>query len=249
MGKFWIGTLCAIAASIPSQQVFAAKKKARINAAGIPESTVDRYRSESHYGPDDAVLNPAFGRNGKWEFGLGFAYSPFSSLVHYTGYSGNVTIHINRRHAIEPLYFVYNRPEFSNFLKTQIRDKTGAAGQAANSVEMTRQTFAGSYLFSPYYSKMHITERTVAHFDVFLGLGFGILRNEPTTLAGTPSAIISRPAGVFSAGLRFLLPPRFAMRVELRDFVHRAANIGKADIENTLHISLSTSIFFGAFPD
>jgi outer membrane beta-barrel protein len=248
MGTIWVKALCAISVLTSTGLTYAAKKP-KMNAAGIPESSVDRYRSASHYGPEDAVLNPAFARNGKWEFSGGYVYSPFSSLTHYTGYSANLTIHINRRHAIEPLYFVHNNPSFSNFLKIQIRDKVGAGVQASNTVEMTNQTFAGSYFFSPYYAKMHMTERTVAHFDVFMGLGFGVLRNQTTALDGPLGAELSRPAGVLTAGLRFLLPSRFAIRAELRDFIHNASSFGKVSRQNTLHISLSTSIFFGAFPD
>lgn len=214
----------------------------------IPESAVEKYQIESQYGPETALLNPAFGRDGKWEFSGGYAYSPFSSLVHYKGWSGNLTIHINRRHAFEPLYFVNQSSQMTPFVETQIRDKIASgAVRDSTTIDVPKQSFAASYLFSPFYSKMHITERTVTHFDVFLGVGAGVMKYNPLSLSGAAGTIQSRPTGLLTMGMRFLFPSRFGLRLELRDFIHSEKNFGKTFTANSLQISLSTSLFFGAF--
>ena len=213
----------------------------------IPESGVEKYLVESQYGPEDSVLNLSYPRDGKLEVSGGYVYSPFSSLAHYQGWSGNLTLHINRRHAIEPLYFVDQSAKMTSFVKSEIRDKLDAATKNSQSFEVPDQSFAASYLFSPFYSKMHITERTVTHFDVYLGAGAGIVRAYPLTLSGTAGTVKSVPSGLLTMGMRFLFPTRFGLRLELRDFIHNENNFGKSVTGNSLQISLSTSIFFGAF--
>jgi len=215
----------------------------------IPESAVEKFLVASQYGPEEAVLNAAFPRDGKWEFSGGYAYSPFSSLMQYQGWSGALTIHINRRHAIEPLYYVQQKAVPTDFLNTQVRDKILDANvRDATKFDLPKESFGASYLFSPYYAKMHITERTVTHFDVYLGLGAGLMRSYPQSLSGIAGTLENRPAALVTAGMRFLLPSRFGLRLELRDFIHAERNFGKTFTANTLQISLSTSIFFGAFP-
>lgn len=210
---------------------------------------VESFRSEANYGPGEAILNAAFAPDSKLEFSFGGVYSPFSSLVKYYGVGASLTYHFNRRHALEPINFSYNQTSLSTFTQTQIADKLAAADRANFSVEAPHYTFIAGYVFSPYYSKMHITERTVTHFDLYLGLGAGFSKIETLVLDQSKLSSVSRPAFSFSTGMRFLFPSRWALRGELRDTLSSFENFGTKSLNHSLQISLAASIFFGAFPD
>ena len=222
---------------------------AQAQTAGPFESSIEKYRVESQYGPSDAVLNPSFPREGKVELSAGASYSPFSSLMQYTSFHGALAYHINHRHGIEQIWFGVNQSHTTNFVKNEIRDKVDASVQAANSIELPKYTFAASYLFSPYYAKMHLTERTVTHFDVYTGIGFGFVKTREQNLAGLNGVEHSRPGVALTAGLRFLFEPRWALRTELKDLIHSMNNFGKVSTVHSLQMSLSVSLFFGSFPD
>ena len=211
----------------------------------LPPGPVDAYRVDSQYGASEAVLKPRFGRDGKLEVGIGGAYSNFSSLVDYYAYTGSLTYHINMRHAIEPIWFGYVKGTQGAFVKNEITEKVGKLGTSG--VEIPEQIFAASYLFSPFYTKMHITEQSVTHFDVYFGLGFGMLRNREVFLNGKEGDLINRPAASLAAGVRFLFPERWGMRVELRDFVHSMKNFNASSIGSTMQVAASVDIFFGSF--
>jgi outer membrane beta-barrel protein len=210
-----------------------------------PPSFVENYRVESHYGAGDAVLNPIFGHDERLEVSLGALYQPVSSLVNYGAWTGSLTWHINRRHAVEPIYFgqIFG-PRFTSFVDEQIiAKKTGAPELTTEGVETPKQLFAASYLFSPFYAKMHITEQNVAHFDVYFGLGAGAVKTELAHLDGSKGFTKTRGAASIAAGIRFLFPQHFALRLELRDFVYASENFGKTGVGNNFQLGASASLF------
>jgi outer membrane beta-barrel protein len=218
-------------------------------AVKVPPSSVDQYRVASQYGPRDAILNAAFGRDSKVEVSAIGLYSPFSSLIGQSGFGASLVYHISRRHAIEPLYFMAHQSSLSAFSKEQVRDKLTSGEQAANSVAAPKTTFSASYLFSPYYNKMHITERSVAHFDVYTGLGFALVKTTPLSLSGSAGADETKGGASLSLGLRFLFAPRFALRTELRDVIYSSSNFGASSLGHNLSLNLGLSVFFGSFSD
>jgi outer membrane beta-barrel protein len=221
----------------------------RVQTAPLPSSPVEQYRIDANYGPDDALLNGIYERDGKLEISGGYAYQGFSSLMKYQAATGSLVIHINRRHAIEPLWFSDSLTSgLSSFDRDQVAAKKPSLASTL-SVEVPKMIFAASYLYSPYHAKMHITERTVTHFDVYFGLGFALLRSEELFLDDHRGALQSRPGASIAAGLRFLFEPRWALRAELRDLVHQEKNFGSSMTANTLQLSLTASIFFGSFPE
>jgi len=210
-------------------------------------SAVEQYRIQSHYGPEEALLSPLFPRDGKVEISGGAGLAPFSSLVDSWGYQGSLIYHINRRHAVEPVYYVSSSSVLSSFVKEQIASKIDASTRAALSIAAPKQMLAASYFFSPYHAKLHLSERSVSHFDVYLGLGAGAVQTESVNLNEVVGDATWTPAGLVTLGVRMLFQPRFALRLEARDFVHRTDNFGKRSTTHSFQLGLSASMVFGSY--
>lgn len=216
--------------------------------AKLPAGAVDAWRVESQYGADQAVLNPRFPQDGKLELGVGGQFSSSSSLMKYAGYQASAVFHINGRHAIEPVW--YSKRSWSNvgnFVKNLQDDAEAQNATDKLVVSVPEQIIAASYFFSPFYSKMHLTEQSVVHFDVYMGAGFGMMKLRDLTLTGLTDTTESHGAAVLTAGVRFLMGSRWGLRLEMRDLIHSAKNFGKVSKANTLQIGASADIFFGSF--
>lgn len=224
-----------------------------ISAAGMAQvtegnSAVEQYRIQSHYGPEEALLSPLFPRDEKVEISGGAALAPLSSLMDYHGYQGSLVYHINRRHAVEPVFYSANSGKLSSFVKEQIANKIDDSERNSTFVAIPKQIVAASYLFSPYHAKLHISERSVSHFDLYFGLGAGAVQNEATNLNGVAGSAQWNAGGLVTAGVRMLFQPRFALRLEARDFVAGADSFGKKSTTHNFQMGLALSVFFGSFP-
>lgn len=214
--------------------------------AGLPEGAADAFRVDTQYGSSKAVLNPVFGRDGKLELNLGGAYSVMSSLMSFYSLTGSAVFHINMRHAIEPVWFGWVQGAGqSSFVDTEITAKVTDAQKATLAVEIPEQIWAASYFFSPYYTKMHMTERSVAHFDVYMGVGPGLVRGREWFLDGHQGVLTNHFGASFAAGIRFLVPSRWALRLEVRDVIHGVKHFNEVATGNTLQVAASLGFFFG----
>ena len=96
---------------------------------------------------------------------------------------------------------------------------------------------------------MHITETSVLHMDMYIGGGPALIYTEEHLLDGKKGAEETRFGLSLSAGIRLLFAPRWAFKVELRDLIHKAKNVGADETLNNLQVNAGFSIFFGSFPD
>lgn len=216
----------------------------------MPKSRVDSYRVKSQYGPEIALLNPLFPKDNKVEISALGAWSPFSSLQNYWGYGGAIAYHIDKRHAIEPVWFQMNSAKRTNFVTSQIANAGGTVGvNNGASISLPTWTYAASYVFTPFYSKMHVTEMSVAHWDIFASAGFGLVKTKLQTLGGVNGVEKVNPGAAFGLGLRLLMPSRWGIRLDMRDFIHQEQNFSHASLNHTLQLSAGLSIFFSGFPD
>jgi outer membrane beta-barrel protein len=211
------------------------------------DSAVEQYRIQSHYGPEEALLSPLFPRESKIEISGGAALSPLSSLVDAHAYNGSLIYHINRRHAVEPVFYSRTTGVLSNFVNTEIRDKVSASKRQSLTIEIPTQMLAASYFFSPYHAKLHLSERSVSHLDFYVGLGAGAVENEAVNLNGVGGEKQWRAGGLITAGVRMLFRPRFALRLEARDFIHGTHNFGENTTTHSFQFGASLSVFFGSF--
>ena len=224
----------------------ASKSMAAPDQITLPPSSVDRYRIDSHYGPDVGVLNPTFPHEDKVELGFGGVYSPVSSLVNSYGYTGSLVYHFSMRHAFEPIRFSNETTKLTSFVKDEITKKTSSNPDGIF-VEAPKRSYIASYLFSPYYAKMHITERSVTHFDVYFGVGAGIVQSQSLSISDHLGATQSKFAGSLATGIRFLAPARWSLRLELRDLIYTQENFARKTTANAFQLGLNLGVFFGKF--
>jgi outer membrane beta-barrel protein len=215
----------------------------------MPRSRVDNYRIKSQYGPEVALLNPLFPKDHKIEISAIGSWSPFSSLQNYWSYGGALTYHINKRHAIEPVWFQINSATRTNFVDTQISKELSNAQNDSLSIALPQWIYAASYVFTPFYSKMQVTEMSVAHWDVYTSIGFGLVKTRAQSLSNIDGVEKTNGGAALGLGVRLLVPGRWGFRVDLRDFIHKSENFDKSTLSNTLQLSAGLSIFFSGFPD
>ncbi len=214
----------------------------------LPKGSVDESKVESHYGPPISILNPLFPRENKVSLGIGGAYSALSSLYNYYAASASLTYYINRRHWIEPIYFAYVRSSNSSFVNEEVRDKGKTIGTNASlAVQHPQYMLASSYVFSPYYAKMHLGYKNVTHFDVFFGLGPALVRSEKISLTGSNLGTTNAFGAAALGGIRFLFQSRWGLRAEFRDFIYTSENLGGKEIINNFQLAAVLDIFFGSF--
>ncbi len=213
----------------------------------LPKSSVDKYRIESQYGPEIAVMKPRYNQENRMELGVGASVSTVSSLVRTASVTGSFVYHMNQRHAIEPIWFGFNFYKAkTGFVQTEIADKKPNL-KGTLSVEMPKFMMAASYLYTPYYTKMRMGDRSVAHFDVYLGAGFAMVKGEQTFLNDRIGESKMRPGVSLAGGVRFLFDPRWALRLEVRDIIHPQTNFGADSLTNSIQMMASLNVFFGSF--
>jgi len=206
------------------------------------------YRVSSQLGIDEPVLNEIFAKNEKIEVTLGGAWSPYSNYFHYFSGQLSVVYHMSRHHAIEPLYLSMTFPSLGSFVPDEVVANSSTATGSNTSVAIPKLMAMVSYQYIPYYSKMHITEKSVMHFDAYLGIGVGGVQTVEWFADDSQGEEIWRVAGSFSLGMRILFGSRWTAKLEVRDFIHQTTNFNKTTIGNTLQTSLSIGMFFGRFP-
>jgi outer membrane beta-barrel protein len=218
----------------------------------LPLSGAEEYRVNANYGASEAVLNPLYDRDGKLELSLGGAYSPTSSLMSYSAASAALTWHFGMQHSFEPIWYSRVWGEQGNFVKDEIAGKKDSSNRVRDSlgtsgIEIPENIYSMSYYYNPFYSKMSLSERTVAHFDVYLGLGPALVQNRVVYLNGNKGPLENRFGATVTAGLRFLMGSRWSLRAEIRDIIHPAQNFGSQSTGNIFQAGLSLGMFFGSF--
>lgn len=215
-----------------------------------PADPVGTYQIQSQYGPEVAVLNPIFDKNNSFEFGLGAAYSPTSSLYDYAGVTGSLSYHLNRRHSLD-FFGQYNfYSQISSFAETEIKDKcpgSSTCNSATLGIDLPIVMLAATYTFTPYYTKMHITDMSVVHMDITASLGPAGVMTESALLNDNTGDSNWRFGGLVAAGLRLLMRDRWAFRFELKNFIHPSKNVGADEIVNDLQLTAGVSFFLNSF--
>jgi len=214
----------------------------------LPPSSARRYQVQSQFGPRDVVLSPRFPRDDKVELLVGVATLPFGSLTTSQAAKVSLAYHLNRRHWVELVDFQWFQSQLTSFSTSQLRDKVPDQANGLK-VEVPQWTAGASYFFSPYYSKMHLGRASVAHFDTFLGLGLEARQLETLSLSAKRSDSRMTPGVTSTAGLRFLFPSRWAVRLDLRNSLAQNDNFGTRAWSSNLQLGLGLSVYFGSFPD
>ncbi len=209
-------------------------------------SALEHYQVESQYGLEEPVLNRKYQKAMNLEFTAHGVYAPFSTLAQYSGIGGSVIFHINERHSIEPLWYSSTKGALTSFVKKDVAEKTAASPKEMG-IELPRSMYAFSYFFTPYYAKMHVTEYTVTHFDMYFGLGAALVQNQETFPDNNfNSTFTDRWGAVLTAGTRVFMKPRFAFKMELRDLIYKSKSFGSVSTDNHLQMAAGLSVFFNS---
>lgn len=98
-------------------------------------------------------------------------------------------------------------------------------------------------VWSPFYGKMALLQRKLAHFDINVMAGFGALGVESPPQDGIGDPVKeTRIEGILGAGFRFFLTKSVTLRVDYRQYIFQKTNGGTA---TPSEISLGASFFFG----
>lgn len=209
---------------------------------------VESYQVQSQYGPEVAVLNPIYDTEKSIEFSAAFNASPFSSLYYYYGLALAGTYHLNRRHALEGS-FQYNLGDMTSFTKTEIADKPKTNGNDQYGVEIPKMILALSYVFTPYYTKMHFTDMKVVHAEIFTSIGPAAVNGQELLLNDVDGASRWSLGAALGIGFKVLWKDRWGTRLEFRDLIHKSKNVGSDSITNDLQATLGFSFYLDSFPD
>ncbi len=209
----------------------------------IPSSALENYRLESQYGPSDALLNPIYDRDERLEAAVGGAFAPLSSLGKYQAVTGSLLYNINRRHAVEPIFYSYHATQLSGFVKNQIADKLGTSFDDL-SVEIPKQVVLASYYFTPYHSKLHLTSQSVLHFDIYFGAGAGVIQLQPLDLTSLAGKGRWAPLVSVNAGMRFLFASRFFTKIDFKNLIYKSEDFSKSSLKNDLQIGMALGLLF-----
>jgi len=215
-----------------------------VMAVELPPSALDNYRLESQYGPNEALLSPIYDRNNSLEFSVGGAFAPLSSLGRYRALTGSVIYNISRRHAVEPIFYSFHNIGLSSFVKNQIADKAKPSGATNDdlAVEVPKQLALASYYFTPYHSKLHLTTRSVIHFDIYFGAGAGVIQVLPINLDNDEGKARWSAVVAASAGMRFYFGSALFTKFDFRNLIYSSTEFGEKSRKNDLQIGLALGL-------
>jgi outer membrane beta-barrel protein len=214
-----------------------------VNSFGEEKSPLESYRIDTHYGPRVSVLKSIYEKEGKFQFRLGGAYSPYSSLYGSYGASVSGNYFWNREWGWE----IFNASYFKTYLSDFLQNSGFDGVRATQQIEVPKWRVASGVVWSPMYAKMHITDSTMLHFDLIAGLGLGWAQNAQLNLRGETVQNKNSYGGLLKTGFRFWLPPRFTLEIELEDFISSMQNFSQTSLQHNLGMNLSLGLFFGSF--
>lgn len=125
-------------------------------------------------------------------------------------YGGAYTFHFTEDLGLEASYFRYNQ---SYDLMNGIVDRNQGLVLFQRAPDENVQLFMGNLVWSMAYGKVRWFGGPIGRFDFYLSLGAGAT-DERNTRAPTGSA---------GLGLKFFLTEWLALRIDVRDYVHKRA--------------------------
>ena len=184
--------------------------------------------ADEEVAPTYAVQNRAF--HLRHEFNLGFGVLPINAFTKGLTLGGGYTFHFNQLLAWEIVQFHYSFAFDTNLTK-QLEQNYNVQPTQISSLNY----FATSnFVFKPLYGKLALTNRWVAHLEVFFaaGVGAGMFTNP----------MVVRPGFDAGGGFRFYLNDLFSLRLDVRDYTFFT---GGTSTSSELFIGLAAAVTFG----
>ncbi len=155
-------------------------------------------------------------KDGRLELTVFGSVIPNDDFIIYTPLGGRVGYHFSEAFAVElsGAYALDFQTDLAEFLESE----TGVGVNRATILETIDWYANASLLWSPFYGKINFLGHKLAHFETYLGLGFGIFHtteSEPTEPEGNPAF---KPCGNTVLGFRWFINDLINIRTEYRHF-------------------------------
>jgi outer membrane beta-barrel protein len=162
------------------------------------------------------------------ELNVGIGILPLDAFRKGLTLSGSYTLHFNHLFAWEIVRAYGSVVEIETDLQADLEN----LGISPTPFETVQWAATSSFVFTPFYGKFAVVNRTLLFAEIFLvaGAGYGWLTNSQNVVVNA------------GGGLRFFFGEYFSLRFDIRweGFV-----AGAEDLHNELWISLGASIHLG----
>ncbi len=155
-------------------------------------------------------------KDGRFELGVFASVIPNDDFVIYMPFGLRADYHLSEAFAVE-LSFAYAL-DFETDLAEFLESETGVNVNRASILEKINMYYNADFLWAPLYGKINFLGNKLAHFETFVGLGFGLFHtteSEPTNPDGN-SAI--KPSGNTILGFRWFINDLVNIRTEYRHY-------------------------------
>lgn len=185
----------------------------------------------------DALQKRLYRKDQRWEFELYSGVIPNDEFFSYYPLGGRIDYFFAEDFGAEVWgsYLIRVSSELEDFLEQNFNESLIV------DIPQSLQWLAGAnFLWSPIHGKLGIFTDTLAHFDVHLAFGVGVIGTTVRQLDQEKSKV--DVAGNVGLGMRFFLSDSIALRFDYRQFFYAAEGGGLSHpAELTLGVSFLTA--------
>jgi len=185
----------------------------------------------------DALQKRLYRKDQRWEFELYSGVIPNDEFYSYYPLGGRIDYFFAEDFGAEVWgsYLIRVSSELESFLEDNFNESLIV------DIPQSLQWLAGAnFLWSPIHGKLGLFTDTLAHFDVHLAFGAGVIGTTVRQLDQNASKV--DVAGNVGLGMRFFLTDSIALRFDYRQFFYAAEGGGLSHpAELTLGVSFLTA--------
>ena len=185
----------------------------------------------------DSLQKRAYRKDQRWEFELYSGFIPNDEFFSYYPLGGRIDYFFAEDFGMElwGAYLIRVSSALESFLEQNFN------ASLIVDIPQSLQWLSGAdFLWSPVHGKLGIFADTLAHFDVHLAFGAGVIGTTVRRLNDSKSKV--DVAGNVGLGMRFFLSDGIALRFDYRQFFYAAEGGGLSHpAELTLGVSFLTA--------
>ena len=125
--------------------------------------------------------------------------------------------------------------------------------EAAEETSYSRVGFLvdGGLVWVPAFGKMSLMQSVFSHYDFHLFGGMALIneRVETAVDGGEEDSQLEgmRPAGMFGAGVRLFMSPKYSLNVQVRNYLFPRAEVSQQDVDPSLSNTVMLTVGLGIF--
>ena len=184
-----------------------------------------------------AIHSRMFRKEGRHEFSLGGGIVPNDEFYSYFPVGGRWNYYFNEDFSSEIFgsYVIPQNSDLKDFLETRFRQ-----AMLVDIPQQLQWTAGATVVWSPIHGKIALFTSKLAHFDLFVAMGAGVIGTEIRELSTT--AAKQDVTGILGLGFRFYLTDWLSVRMDYRQFFYPAEVGGVAHpVELTMGVSFWTT--------